>query len=384
MPKRIVVLAVAGMFLVAAGPAAIADRGKEERRVELVASGLDSPRGLSFGPGGILYIAEAGRGGDGPCIIGSPGSEVCLGATGAVTAVWHGHQWRVADGLPSLADAEQFDVGGPHDVAVSPFGLLVPIGLGADPARRDGLGPAGEALGSLVRIDWRGGWRPIADLAAYEAVNDPDQGQPGVEHPDSNPYAVTTHGTSIIVADAGGNDLIKVKHRLLRDSELSTFAVFSPVFVDAPPFLDFPPGTQLPMQFVPTTVTRGPDHAYYVGQLTGFPFPPGAAAVWRVEPGQQPTVYAGGFTNIIDIAFDRQGRLLVLEIFTNGLLGAEDDPTGALWRVERDGDRELIADGSDGLLAPAGVAVGHDGAYYVTNKGVLALGQGEVLRISGH
>jgi hypothetical protein len=48
-------------------------------------------------------------------------------------------------------------------------------------------------------------------------------------------------------------------------------------------------------------------------------------------PGHQPTVYATGFTNIIDIAFDRHGRLLVLEIFKNGL--PSGDPTGSLVRI---------------------------------------------------
>jgi DNA-binding CsgD family transcriptional regulator len=42
-------------------------------------------------------------------------------------------------------------------------------------------------------------------------------------------------------------------------------------------------------------------------------------------------VYATGFTNIIDIAFDRHGRLLVLEIFKNGL--PSGDPTGSLVRI---------------------------------------------------
>jgi hypothetical protein len=39
-------------------------------------------------------------------------------------------------------------------------------------------------------------------------------------------------------------------------------------------------------------------------------------------------VYATGFTNIIDIAFDQRGRLVMLEIAKNGLLSG--DPTGAL------------------------------------------------------
>ena len=30
-------------------------------RIQVLASGLDSPRKLSFGPDGALYVAEAGR-----------------------------------------------------------------------------------------------------------------------------------------------------------------------------------------------------------------------------------------------------------------------------------------------------------------------------------
>ena len=33
----------------------------------VVMTGLDNPRDLAFGPEGALYVAEAGRGGDGPC-----------------------------------------------------------------------------------------------------------------------------------------------------------------------------------------------------------------------------------------------------------------------------------------------------------------------------
>jgi hypothetical protein len=44
----------------------------------VVASGLDGPRGLKFGPDGALYVAEAGRGGptlstDLPCPQAPPG-----------------------------------------------------------------------------------------------------------------------------------------------------------------------------------------------------------------------------------------------------------------------------------------------------------------------
>jgi hypothetical protein len=66
-------------------------------------------------------------------------------------------------------------------------------------------------------------------------------------------------------------------------------------------------------------VVRGPDGALYVSELTGFPFPLGGARIYRVAPGSAPTVYATGFTNVIDLEFDSAGNLYVLEIDRNGL-----------------------------------------------------------------
>ncbi|TYB50841.1 ScyD/ScyE family protein [Nonomuraea sp. PA05] len=332
----------------------------------VIASGLDNPRGLNFGPDGVLYVAEAGRGGPGPCIVGAQNQTFCLGPTGAVTAVSKGGQRRVVTGLPSLGTPNLSEVLGAHDVAATHGGLLIPVGLGTDPARRAQLGRDGAAIATLVKASGKR-WRSVADLGAYEAANDPDQGQPGTG-PDSQPYAVLPHGSGALVVDAGANDLLRVGP----GGRISTVAVFDVRLVPGPG------GGEVPMHPVPTSVARGPDGALYAGQLTGFPFPVGGAGVWRLAPGEPPAVYASGFTNIVDITFDRRGRLLVLEIAANGLLSG--DPAGALHRVERDGTRTLIA--GDGLFTPTGVAAGPDGAYYVSNKGTLA-GSGEVLRISG-
>lgn len=94
---------------------------------------------------------------------------------------------------------------------------------------------------------------------------------------------------------------------------------------------------------------------------------------------------ARGFTNIIDLAFDRWGRLNVLEIARNGLTSG--DPTGGLVRIERDGRRTVIA--STGLVNPAGLAIGRDGSFFVSNFGVFPgsnngqlPGTGQVIRIS--
>jgi hypothetical protein len=336
--------------------------------VRTVASGLDNPRGLAFAPNGALFVAEAGRGGAGPCVEG-PEGPACFGASGAVTRIKDGKQTRILTGLPSVAGAGGGQAIGPSDV--SPHGngnLYVTVGLGADPASRAQLPPLGAATsGWLVRAKANGGgWTTVADIAGYEGSANPGGGDP-----DSNPNSVVAAAGGQAVVDAGGNSLVWVSAK----GKVSTLATFAPRMVDAPPFLGLPPGTQIPMESVPTAVVRGPDGAYYVGELTGFPFAPGEARVLRVVPGHQPTVVASGFTNIIDLGFDHKGHLYVLELTHNGLLSG--DLTGALIRVKHDGSHRVVL--TEGLTAPGGLAL-RDGAAYVSNCSVCP-GQGSVLRI---
>lgn len=280
-----------------------------------VASGIDNPRGLGFGPDGVLYVAEAGRGGDGPCFPGAEGGEVCFGTTGAVTRIQNGSHNRVLSGLPSFADSEGASAVGPSDVSFSDYTMFVSIGLGADPARRAQLPPTGQEAGWLLRARPSGRhWTPAADIAGFEAEANPDGAQVN-----SNPNSVTSTAGGQAVADAGGNSLVSVSSA----GTVSTLAVFPTQPAATPyPGMDIP----FPVESVPTSVVRGPDGAFYVGELTGFPFLPGIARVYRVVPGHELEVFADGFTNIIDLGFADDGTLYVLEIAHNGLLSG--DPTG--------------------------------------------------------
>ena len=130
------------------------------------------------------------------------------------------------------------------------------------------------------------------------------------------------------------------------------------------------------MQSVPDCVTKGPDGAYYVGELTGFPFVPGAARVFRVVPGQAPQAHLEGFTNIGDIHFGPDGSLYVLQHDDNGLLAPGN--AASLIRVRPDGSRENV---TSSLENPTSVVIGPDGAAYVSNRGV-NVAIGEVLRIT--
>ena len=338
----------------------------------VVARGLDNPRGLTFGSAGGLYIAEAGRGGSGPCI-GQGEMRFCYGSTGAVTAVVRGRQYRLATGLPSVALANGVEAVGPADLSSSGPGKRLQVVIGWIPggtaASRAALGRFGQRFARLVRLtaDPRES-RFLWDLGAFEAAANPDGAAL-----ETNPWALVSEPQRNIVVDAAGNSLLLVPAH----GPISTLATFAPRPALAPPFLGLPPGAMIPMDSVPDSITRGPDGAYYVGELTGFPFPVGAARVYRVVPGQAPTVFAEGFTNIIDLAFDRAGNLYVLEHTTRGLLSR--DPAGAVVRVAANGTRTTVA--SAGLVNPTGLAIGPDGALYVSNRGTSAR-TGEVLRIS--
>jgi hypothetical protein len=335
---------------------------------QVVITGLDNPRGLAFGPEGALYVAEAGRGGDGACAPG-PEGERCYGATGAITRLdlRTGAVQRIATGLPSLATDGSFATG-PHDISLQGRGnTFFTTGFGGDPRVRVAqFGAAGTKFARRGRMTANGRWTVLEDLGAFEAAHNPTG-----DEIDSNPYGILALPGKQIIADAGANVLLEVR----QNGTITPLATFPNRVMTVPPF-----GT-VSIDTVPTAVAVGPDGAYYVGQLTGFPFPVGGANVYRVPAeGGTPEVFASGFTNIIDVAFGPDGSLYVLEIAANGLLAAfgGNDWTGALIRVAPDGTRTELAAGA--LTAPGGVAVARDGTLYVTDNSIYS-GIGEVLKI---
>jgi len=341
--------------------------------VEVVATGLNNPRGIDVAPNGDVYVAEAGKGGNGPCFPGPEGGEVCFGATGAVTAIENGdgEQHRVVTGLPSIADQTGAFAIGPSDVDFRGRRALATIGLGANPAVRAKLGAPGREMATVQTFTQRGAMTRLADIAPFEIATNPDGDQPGAAV-DTNPNSVYYEGDGAVVADAGGNSLLHVDE----DGKVSTLAVFPFVMVKAPAFLGLPPGTKIPMQPVPTSVTRGPDGAYYVGQLTGFPFPTGRARVFRVVPGEDPEVYARGFTHITDLEFGDDGKLYVLQLSTRSLL----DPNpgaGRLYRLDGGGVHTEIARGHLEFSLGLAIEANH---IYVSDRSI-SPGGGRVLHI---
>jgi hypothetical protein len=307
-----------------------------------VMTGLHNPRGLAFDHRGTLYVAEAGQGGTAPCAVFSDQLTKCYGPTGRISRLRNGVQSVAADGLPSNAPAGGNAATGPHNIAVEGNHLFVTDGLGANP-----LLPAIQPFralgqGTLIKVHPGSHWDVVTDISAFEGAHNP------VGPPDSNPYGLTGTGGHRVVTDAGGNDLLEVhgKHVKL----LATFPSRPDRNTDA----------------VPTTVTKGPDGAYYVGELSGGPFNVGASNVYRVSGGQA-TVYCSGFSFIISIAFGPDGHLYVLQFAsTPGLNGP-----GVLYRID-DGcvKTPVLTD----LFTPGGLAFGPDGAAYISQGSILASG----------
>ena len=352
------------ILLVAAAALALLAAGKATATTSVVMTGLDNPRGLAFDADGSLYVAEAGRGGSGPCTT-LRGQLACYGPTGRISRWSNGRQSVYATGLPSYLASD--GATGPHDISFSGFGqAVVTIGWGENPALRATLPGVGFQFDRLAYVYGKGpSWFLGEDIGAYELANNPDGGPI-----DSNAYGVLALPGRTLVTDAGGNDLLEA--RPFRD--ISTLAVF-PSRSTTPPHPSctlpgFPPITDS----VPTAVAAGPD-AYYVSELTGAPFCAGFANVYRVFPGEAPTVYCGGFTNAIDLTWGPDGHLYVVQHSRGPVFFASPG------NVVRVGPGCAKTDVSGPLNRPAGLAFGPDGAMYVSVNSN-SVGSGQVLRIT--
>lgn len=357
---------------------------------EIIAEGLDNPKGLTFGPDGSLYFTEAGTGGDGPSIPSPSGQgDLHYGLSGAICKIENGTVQRILTGLPSVAFPDGSGAAGPHDIKFDADGkAYVLLGYAANPAFRESLGDTN--LGTIITFkESNNTWSSIVDITNCEAIKKIALSDNEIA---SNPLSLSVDRNKLVIVDAGANSLFSIN---TDGSDLELIAAIpnqiltNPIFpgaksqnfdrghVPAPGAYHQAPPSQMSIQSVPTDVVKGADGAYYVCEFSGFPFPEGGAKIYKISANGELEVFASGFTQLIDMTFDAEGNLYVLQHMNQS--GWKGKPDGALIKISPNGERTTLIEGN-GLEMPSALTIGPDGAFYIINRGGRP-GIGQVIRI---
>ena len=345
--------------------------------VTLVASGLDSPRGIAFYHGRML-VAEAGHGAD------SCSGIPCVGTTSQISWVNRstGASTPLVTGLFSVSLGPEGSLG---VSGLSVRGGKIFAALGATPQEVPPSVPgdlAAEA-GKLISVEPDGTWESVAPVGKSDfnytlKFTEPTPGvySPGTQEHDANPTGVLATGNGVYVADSGANTLDFVD----RHGKISIVHYFG--WRDPNP-------NNFPSDAVPTCIARAED-GLWVADLSGHLFRVDGTKATEVVPrdgaGKPLLSHVTGCTT------DGEGNLYLVNMFGPGIpFTSPSFFQGNVVKFAPEEGRGSVLAGN--LAFPNMAAVGPDGNLYVTAGSICpahvpanapgpCAGGGKVLRIN--
>ena len=369
-PKRSILLPIFGMA-VSIAPQALP--AQLSANAVVVASGLEAPRGLRFGPDGDLYVAEAGTGGTtstaGQCAQVVPPVGPYLGGMTARISKFD-KSWNrttVASGLPSTVDA-MGDLQGVSDVQFM-NGTLYALIAGGGCSH----GNATLASGVVSVNVATGSWRYVADIGAFMHANPVQYPNASDFEPDGTAYSMVSVNNALHAIEPNSGELLRIDP-------------FSGIISRE---IDFSASQG---HMVPTTVIYKNGN-YLVGNLNLFPIEPHTSRVMTVSnfPAGTGTGVPGlsvggpyyvvaskaGFATVVGLAIGpTNGLLYVLQLAPDTPSGYPDVPYGKVTRINTDGS---LTDVVTGLGVPTAMTFGPDGKLYISNFGAAPAGAGQIV-----
>jgi sugar lactone lactonase YvrE len=364
--KRALVVAGAFALAIAAsgGASAAAAAAPLSANVTVFASGLNNPRGLAFGPGGDLFVAEGGLGGGlmttpAECTqVPSPVGPYSGGFTSRISKIDpHGVRTTVAGGLPSSQTSPALGslVSGVADVAFVGDRLY---------ALEAGAGCSHGLLGtdnSILRVNPDGTTTPVADLSQFLKSHPVAQPNADDFEPDGTWYSMAAVRGDLYAVEPNHGEIDRINP--------STGAISRVIDVSASQG-----------HIVPTALAYKGN--FFFGNLGTFPVTPGSESLFKVTPSGQIKTWATGLTTVLGLVAGSRDRLYALESMTApGFPGPGELGTGQVVRIDPSGAQTVIA---TGLSFPTAMTLGPDGALYVSNLGFggPVPGLGQILKIT--